>query len=152
MKSEERRRGRERNARTMWQFATVVRGFLFLLLISLFSCSDEQKDTFSHESVQRAAQRYYTFYVQGNAKQYVEGMAGTETFPEDYKKQMQSVITQAAKDLAKKGGVVRVEALSDSLYVADSSAYVFLDLVFVDSIHEQVGVPMVFEQGKWKIK
>ena len=134
------------------KFATAVKGFLFLVLISLFGCSDEQKDTFSHESAQRAAQRYYTFYTQGNAKKYVEGMAGAETFPEDYREQMQSVITQAAKELAKKGGVVRVEALSDSLYAADSTAFVFLDLVFADSIHEQVGVPMVFEKSKWRIK
>lgn len=134
------------------RFATAVRGFLFLLLISLFSCSDEQKDTFTHESVQQAAQRYYTFYTQGKAKQYVEGMAGADMFPEDYKEQMQNVITQAAKELAKKGGVVRVEALSDSLYAADSTAYVFLDLVFADSIHEQVGVPMAFERGRWRVK
>ena len=133
------------------RFATAVRGFLFLLLISLFSCS-EKKDTFSHESVQQAAQRYYTFYTQGKAKQYVEGMAGADMFPEDYKEQMQNVITQAAKELAKKGGVVRVEALSDSLYAADSTAYVFLDLVFADSIHEQVGVPMAFEKSKWRMK
>ena len=125
---------------------------MVLLLILLFSCSDEQKDTFSHESAQRAAQRYYTFYTQGNAKKYVEGMAGSETFPEDYREHMQSIITQAAKELAKKGGVVRVEALSDSLYAADSTAFVFLDLVFADSIHEQVGVPMVFEHDHWRVR
>lgn len=133
------------------KFATAVRGFLFLLLISLFSCS-EKKDTFSHESVQQAAQRYYTFYTQGKAKQFVEGMAGADMFPEDYKEQMQGVITQAAKELAKKGGVVHVEALSDSLYAADSTAFVFLDLVFADSIHEQVGVPMIFERGHWRVR
>jgi len=128
------------------------RGLYLLLVAFLASCTKTAPDTFSHESVQQAAQRYYTFYTQGKAKQYVEGMAGADMFPEDYKEQMQNVITQAANELAKKGGVVRVEALSDSLYAADSTAYVFLDLVFADSIHEQVGVPMAFEKSKWRMK
>ena len=126
---------------------------LFLLLVAfLASCTKTAPDTFSHESVQQAAQRYYTYFVNGDAKHYVEGMADSQTFPEDYTRQMQDVIVQAAKELARKGEVVRVEALSDSLYAADSTAYVFLDLVFADSVHEQVGVPMVFQKSKWRVK
>ena len=121
-------------------------------MASLFSCSGEQKDAFTHESVQQAAQRYYTSYVKGDAQQFVDGMADSQSFSEDYRQQMQNVIAQAARDLAKKGGVVRVEALSDSLYASDSTAYVFLDLVFTDSIHEQVGLPMIFQNSKWKMK
>ena len=107
---------------------------LFLLAFLFFACTKTDSDTFSHESVRHAAERYYSFFVQGDAKQFVEGMADSPSFSEDYSRQMQSVIAQAAKELAKKGGVVRVEALSDSLYTTDSTAYVFLDLVFADSI------------------
>ena len=128
------------------------RGLLLLAFLFLASCTKTDPDTFSHESVQQAAQHYYTYFVNGDAKQFVEGMAGADMFPEDYKEQMQSVITQAAKELVKKSEVVRVVALSDSLYVADSTAFVFLDLVFADSIHEQVGVPMVFQKSKWRVK
>ena len=134
------------------EFAVAVKGVIVLMLILLFSCSEEQKDTFTNECVQQAAQRYYTLYIQGNAKEYVQGMAGADSFTEDYAQQMQNVITQAAKELERKGGVVRVEALSDTLYVADSTAYVYLDLVFADSVHEQVGVPMVFRKGNWRLK
>ncbi len=128
------------------------RGLYLSLVAFLASCTKTAPDTFSHESVQQAAQRYYTYFVNGDAKQFVEGMADSQTFPEDYTRQMQDVIAQAAKELARKGEVVRVEALSDSLYAADSTAYVFLDLVFADSVHEQVGVPMVFEKSKWRVK
>lgn len=128
------------------------RGLYLLLVAFLASCTKTAPDTFSHESVQQAAQRYYTYFVNGDAKQFVEGMADSQTFPEDYTRQMQDVIAQAAKELARKGEVVRVEALSDSLYAADSTAYVFLDLVFADSVHEQVGVPMVFQKSKWRVK
>ena len=128
------------------------RGLYLSLVALLASCTKTAPDTFSHESVQQAAQRYYTYFVNGDAKQFVEGMADSQTFPEDYTRQMQDVIAQAAKELARKGEVVRVEALSDSLYAADSTAYVFLDLVFADSVHEQVGVPMVFQKSKWRVK
>ena len=128
------------------------RGLYLLLVAFLASCTKTAPDTFSHESVQQAAQRYYTYFVNGDAKQFVEGMADSQTFPEDYTRQMQDVIAQAAKELDRKGEVVRVEALSDSLYAADSTAYVFLDLVFADSVHEQVGVPMVFQKSKWRVK
>lgn len=129
------------------------RGLLLLLmLISLSGCSHEQKDTFSDESVRQAAQRYYTYFINGDAKQYVEGMADSQNFTEDYSMQMQDVITHASKELSKRGRIVRVEALSDSLYTADSTAYVYLDLVYADSVHEQIGVPMAFLQGCWRIK
>ena len=125
---------------------------LFLLAFLFFACTKTDSDTFSHESVRQAAERYYSFFVQGDAKQFVEGMADSPSFSEDYSRQMQSVIAQAAKELAKKGGVVRVEALSDSLYTTDSTAYVFLDLVFADSVHEQVGLPMIFQNSKWRMR
>ncbi len=125
---------------------------LLSLVAFLASCTKTDSDTFSHESVQQAAQRYYTYFINGNAKQFVEGMADAESFPEDYSLQMQNVVAHAAEELARKGGVVRVEALSDSLYAADSTAYVFLDLVYPDSVHEQVGLPMIFQKSKWRMK
>ena len=149
MKSEE---GLARRPEGESQFAAAVKGVCFLMLILLFSCSDKQRDTFTNESVKQAAQHYYTLYIQGNAKEYVQGMADADSFTEDYAQQMQNVIAQAAKELERKGGVVRVEALSDTIYVADSTAYVYLDLVFADSVHEQIGVPMVFQKNKWRIK
>ena len=149
MKTEE---GLARRPEGESQFATAVKGVIVLMLISLCSCSEEPRDTFTSESVQQAAQYYYTLYTQGNAKEYVQGMADADSFTEDYAQQMQNVIAQAAKELNRKGGVVRVEALSDTLCVADSTAYVYLDLVFPDSVHEQIGVPMVFQKNKWRIK
>ena len=128
------------------------RGLLLLAFLFLASCTKTNPDTFSDESVQQAAQRYYTYFINGDAKQYVEGMADSQNFTEDYSMQMQDVITHASKELSKRGRVVRVEALSDSLYTADSTAYVFLDLVYADSVHEQVGVQMAFQQGCWRIK
>ena len=125
---------------------------LLSLVAFLASCTKTDSDTFSHESVQQAAQRYYTYFINGDAKQFVEGMADAESFPEDYSLQMQNVVAHAAEELARKGGVVRVEALSDSLYAADSTAYVFLDLVYPDSVHEQVRLPMIFQKSKWRMK
>lgn len=130
----------------------VGRVFLLLAFLFLASCTKTNTDTFSHESVRQAAERYYTFFIQGDAKRFVEGIADSPSFSEDYSRQMQSVVAQAARELAKKGGVVRVEAISDSLYTTDSTAYVFLDLVFADSIHEQVGLPMIFQNSKWRMK
>ena len=134
------------------KFATAIKGILILLLMSLLGCSGEKGDTFTSESARKAARHFYTLYTQGNAQQYVEGMAGAESFPADYKEQMQNVIAQSAQELNRKGGVVRVEALSDTLFVADSTAYVYLDLLFTDSVHEQVGLPMVFQKGSWRMK
>lgn len=134
------------------QFATAIKGILILLLMPLLGCSEEQGDRFTSESAQRAAQQYCTLYTQGKTKEYVEGMVGSESFPTEYKEMLQDVFAQGAKELERKGGVVRVEATSDTLYVADSTAYVYLDLVFTDSVHEQIGVPMVFQEGNWRLK
>lgn len=123
-----------------------------LVLVSLFSCSPEQGDTFTSESAQQAAQCYYTLYTQGKAKECIEGMADAESFSPEYKEMLQDVFAQGAKELGRKGSVARVEATSDTLYVADSTAYVYLDLVFTDSVHEQVTLPMVFKKGEWRLR
>jgi hypothetical protein len=124
-----------------------------VLMLTAAGCvPEEQGDTFTDESVRQAARHYYTLYTRGDARQFVKGMAGSESFAEDYREQMRNVVAQAAKGLERKGGVVRVEAISDTLYVADSTAYVYLDLVFADSVHEQIGVPMAFIGGYWKMK
>ena len=86
------------------------------------------------------------------AKECVEGMADAESFSPEYKEMLQDVFAQGAKELGRKGSVARVEATSDTLYVADSTAYVYLDLVFTDSVHEQVTLPMVFKKGEWRLR
>ena len=79
-------------------------------------------------------------------------MADAESFSPKYKEMLQDVFAQGAKELERKGSVARVEATSDTLYVADSTAYVYLDLVFTDSVHEQVTLPMVFKKGEWRLR
>lgn len=133
--------------RRRWREALSV-----LVLVSLFCCSPEQGDTFTSESAQQAAQRYYTLYTQGKAKECVEAMADAESFSPEYKEMLQDVFAQGAKELGRKGSVACVEATSDTLYVADSTAYVYLDLVFTDSVHEQVTLPMVFKKGEWRLR
>jgi len=125
---------------------------LFFVLLLTGCTKSDPRQMFSDEGVRYAAEYYYTLFAKGEAKQFVEGMSDADFFPEDYKEQMQDVIAHASKELARKGGIIRVETLSDTISTSDSTAYVYLDLVFADSIHEQVSLPMIYQRGLWRMK
>lgn len=122
---------------------------MLLLTVMLFACKSDH-DELTHESVRRAAQQYYTLLAQGDVAQFVDGMADTDSLPEAYRSQLNDMVAQFARQQEKRGGIVRAVATADSLY--ESSAYVFLDLHYGDSTVEQIGVTMVMQGDKWKMK
>lgn len=111
------------------------------------ACRHEESD---HAVVQAAAQQYYGLLLAGDYEGFVSATAGTDSLPASYRAQMVDMVAQHMAALQDKGGMVRAVATRDSLL--DSVAYVFLDVTFGDSTVEQVGLKMVREGGRWKMR
>ena len=118
-----------------------------LLSVVCFACSRGQ---YSHEAARKAAEQYYTMLIKGNYKGFVDGYAGAEDWPEDYRSQLVDATAQfmTKHDMRQ---LKSVKAISDSL-LEDSTAYVMLQLNFNDSTSEQIELPLVLQKEEWKMR
>ena len=124
--------------------------WLAVLMGCVLLCAACRHEESSHEVVRAAAQQYYELLMAGDYEGFVSGMAGTDSLPASYRAQVVDMVAQHAADMQSKGGMVRAVATRDSLL--DSMAYVFLDVTFGDSTVEQVGLKMVCEGDRWKMR
>ncbi len=118
-----------------------------LLLVLLFACSGSH---FTHKAARKSAEKYYTMLIKGNYKGFVNGYAGAEDWPEDYRSQLVDATAQfmTKHDMRQ---LKSVKAISDSL-LEDSTAYVMLQLNFNDSTSEQIELPLVLMKEEWKMR
>ena len=100
-----------------------------------------------------AAKGYYQHLVAGEYEQFVEGRLMADSLPADYRSQLIEGYKQfVAQQLEARKGIQEVSvsrAYTDSL--ADYTN-VLLMLCYGDSTTEEVVVPMVEHNGRWRMK
>lgn len=104
-------------------------------------------DSLTHDSARQAAERYFTMLLDGRYEEYVNGLVGMDTMPDDMRSQMVDLMAQFMKQQSVNRGLLRVTATSDT--IQDSTAYVYLDVLYGDSVSEQVGMPLRFVNDRW---
>ena len=118
-------------------------------LLGIINCSSPTPE----ELAALAAEGYYRHLMAGEYEQFLEGRAGADSIPDDYREQLLAGYRQfmAQQERAHRGiRDVRVSsAKSDSL---TGYTNVMLILCFGDSIDEEIVVPMVEHNGSWRMK
>ena len=104
----------------------------------------------THKAVRQAAVKHYSRLIKGDYKGFVSGYADAEALPDDYRSQLVDATAQfmAGDEMHR---LTSVEALGDSI-APDSTAYVTLLLHFGDSTQEQIQMPLILKEGRWKMK
>ena len=103
------------------------------------------------EQARRAAMSYYECLIDGRYEEYVNGIAYSDSMTGVYRSQMVDLVAQfAAREEKERGGIISVQALGDT--VSGDVASVFLEVLFGDSTHEEVTMPMVKCGGEWKMQ
>ena len=126
---------------------------LFLIPVLLASCWWRSDERYTHASAREAAQRFYTMLVCGDYGKFVNIQETADSMTDEYHVQMVELMEQFMdRFTAERGKVLKVTATRDSLIEADSTALVWLDLLFADSLVEQICVPLVFTNEKWRMK
>lgn len=119
-----------------------------MLLLGVVACSSD-KDEFSRKGVRMAAERYYDYLLNEDYDSYVSGFLGADSMPQELRTQMVDLMAQYMAEQKSKG-LYDVVATSEELH--DSTAYVFLEMQYADSISEQIAIPLVFHDKRWQLR
>ncbi len=124
-------------------------GVLVFLIPLLAACSSPSKE----ELAALAAKGYYQHLVDGEYEHFVDGRLMADSLPADYRSQLIEGYKQfIAQQQATRGGISEVRV---SRAFTDSTTHytsVLLMLCYGDSTSEEVVVPMVERNGRWRMK
>lgn len=127
----------------------ILVGIVGLLVLFAISCGNATPE----ELASLAAKGYYDHLLRGEYEYFLAGKAGADSLPDAYREQLLAAYKQFMVQQEKvHHGVLDVRisnAKTDSLLHYTN---VFLVLCFGDSTNEEVAVPMVECNGKWRMK
>lgn len=120
------------------------------LVLMLLSCSSKT----SHEDAAgKAAGEYYKDLIDGRYDDYVAGMQNTDSIPETYREQLVTMAKQfAANQKEERGGMKSAKVVTTVMDTTHTVADVYLEISYGDSASEEVVMPLVLKNGKWKMK
>ena len=125
---------------------------LVLLAVLVFLAAACSKPT-KEELASLAAEGYYRHLTAGEYEQFLEGKAGADSLPEDYREQLlvgyKQFMAQQQKSHQGIRGVQTTNVCMDSTL---QLVQVFLLLDYGDSTQEEIVVPMVERDGRWRMK
>ena len=122
----------------------------FIFYYSFFiSCSGLTPE----EQASLAAKGYYEHLIEGDWDAYMEGVNGADGAPVDYVEQLRASAKQYVQSLKQlHQGVQSIEVASIRTDSTLQCTQVFLVLNFGDATHEEICVPMVENNGRWRMK
>lgn len=124
--------------------------YLLLFLLFLGACGG---GTTPEELASLAAEGYYRHLLRGEYEQFMAGKDGLDDMPDDYREQMRAAYKQyMAQQKEVHRGILDVRVSNAK---TDSSLHltnVFLVLCFGDSTNEEITVPMVEREGRWRMR
>lgn len=129
-----------------------MRKLIYPIYIMLALCitSCHKGDSLTHSSARRAAERYFNMLIDGKYEAYIDGMVDADSMPDDLRSQMADMLAQFCEGQKLNKGMLSVTATADT--IADSAAYVYLDILYGDSTTEQVGMPLLFTDKRWRMQ
>lgn len=118
-------------------------------LISLMGCGGATPE----ELASLAAEGYYRHLTAGEYELFLQGKAGADSLPESYREQLlagyKQFMAQQQTDHQGIRGLRTTNAVMDS---ALQLMQVFLLLEYGDSTQEEIVVPMVEHNGRWRMR
>ena len=127
------------------------RVFVILSLVFALVCCGQ--GVTPEEAASLAARGYYRHLADGACEQFLEGKAGSDSLPELYREQL---LTSCRQFLAQQQklhqGITDISVSSARRDTLTDYVSVFLLLKFGDYTSEEIVVPMVEHNGKWRMK
>lgn len=125
--------------------------FFLLSVMSLFSCKEKTPDPGYYAGI--AAKGYYDMLLEGRYDEFVEGQNMPHRIPEGYRQQLvlntKMFVEQQKNEHRGMKAFQILDAKADTVHhLAD----VYLSVTYGDSTKEQIVVPMVEVEKKWKMR
>ena len=125
--------------------------FFLLSVMSLFSCKEKAPDPGYYARI--AAKGYYDMLLEGRYDEFVEGQNMPHRIPEGYRQQLvlnAKMFVEQQKNEHR--GMKAFQILDAKADTAHHLADVYLSVTYGDSTKEQIVVPMVEVEKKWKMR
>lgn len=123
--------------------------FIVLVFLALCACSSPTPE----EMASLAAKGYYEHLLKGEYDKFLEGKAGSDSLPEAYRRQLLAGYKQfLSQQNSLHNGINEIRVINARRDTILNYTNVFLMLCFGDSINEQVSVPMIEHNGRWRMK
>ena len=129
-----------------------MRGLLLGIMgvMGLVGCSSGATP---EELAARAAKTYYDHLLAGHYERFLDGRAGVDSLPADYREQLLTSCQQFMAQQAKvHQGISDVRISNARIDTLTDYVSVFLLLSYADSLQEEIVVPMVEHNGRWYMK
>ncbi len=125
--------------------------FFLLSVMSLFSCKEKTPDPGYYAGI--AAKGYYDMLLEGRYDEFVDGQNMPHRIPEGYRQQLvlnAKMFVEQQKNEHR--GMKAFQILDAKADTAHHIADVYLSVTYGDSTKEQIVVPMVEVEKKWKMR
>lgn len=125
--------------------------FFLLSVMSLFSCKEKTPDPGYYAGI--AAKGYYDMLLEGRYDEFVEGQNMPHRIPEGYRQQLvlnAKMFVELQKNEHR--GMKAFQILDAKADTVHHLADVYLSVTYGDSTKEQIVVPMVEVEKKWKMR
>ncbi len=124
------------------------------LTVLTISCSSEKKDSFVEKATpSEIVETAYNHLIKGEYEQYLLCVQSYDSIPERYHKSLINVLKQAAENEKKeRNGIANVKAIAENTNEKDTYSVVRVDITYGDSTKEEIAVPVVKFNGKWRLK
>ena len=120
-----------------------------LAMLLCFACANPSPE----ELASIAAKGYYMHLVNGEYEAFLEGKAGADSLPDDYREQLLTTYRQfMAQQNRNHHGILDIRISNAATDTTLHYTNVFLVLCFGDSVNEEIVVPMVERHGRWRMK
>ena len=124
--------------------------FFLLILLFLGACGGAPTP---EELASLAAEGYYRHLLKGEYEQFMEGKDALDDMPDDYREEMQAAYKQyMALQKETHRGILDVRVSNAKTDSSLRLTNVFLVLCFGDSTNEEIAVPMVERNGRWRMR
>jgi sulfite reductase beta subunit-like hemoprotein len=123
--------------------------FVVLVFLALCACSSPTPE----EMASLAAKGYYEHLLKGEYEQFLEGKAGSDSLPEAYRAQLIAGYKQfVAQQNSLHNGIHDIRVVNARRDTLLNYTNVFLMFCFGDSTNEEIVVPMVEKEGRWRMR
>ena len=123
-----------------------------LLLFACGSTSDSETIT-SEQQAMEACRNYYEALYNGQYEKFLNGRVNAEEMPESFRKAMTNNLKQhVEKARHEHRGVERIDEKSAKMDTTLHAMMVFLLVNYGDATKEEIVVPMIEDEGEWKMK
>lgn len=127
-----------------------------LLSVILTCCSGKEPEAPVDESLRAggvALECYEALYIDNRPEAFLNGRVGARSLSDENRQQLLTLYKQHVMEVnGQHGGVAHIDFMRAEPDTALNVMQVFLKMTFVDGIQEEIVVPMLQADGKWRME